>query len=64
MYGRCGDGDLEVQGLRVLVIPIGNPAFVRSELRKKTVLHSVLLDRIPVVKDLLSAWLLVLYCAN
>ena len=46
------------------VIPIGNPAFVRSELRKKTVLHSVLLDRFPVVQDLQSAWLLLLYCAN
>ena len=32
--------------------------------RKKTVLHSVLLDRIPVVQDLQSAWLLLLYCAN
>ena len=51
----CGDGEFEVQGLRVLGIPIGNPAFVRSELRKKTVLHSVLLDRIPVVQDLQSA---------
>ena len=60
----CGDGELEVQGLRVLGIPIGNPAFVRSELRKKSVLHSVLLDRIPVVQDLQSAWLLLLYCAN
>ena len=47
----------------MLGIPIGNPAFVRSELRKKTVLHSVLLDRIPVVQDL-SAWLLLLYCAK
>ena len=60
----CGDGELEVQGLRVLGIPIGTPAFVRSELRKKSVLHSVLLDRIPVVQDLQSAWLLLLYCAN
>ena len=44
----CGEGELEVH----------------SELRKKTVLHSVLLDRIPIVQDLQSAWLLLLYCAN
>ena len=59
----CGDGEPEVQGLRVLGIPIGHPAFVRSELRKKTILHSVLFERILVVQDLQSAWLLLLYCA-
>ena len=37
---------------------------MRSDLRKKTILHSVLLDRIPVVQDLQSAWLLLLYCTN
>ena len=58
----CGDGEPEVQGLRVLGIP-GHPAFVRSELRKKTVLHSVLFERI-LVQDLQSTWLLLLYCAN
>ena len=60
----CGDGELEVQGPRVLGIPIGNPAFAHSEPRKKTVLHSVLLNRTPVVQDLHNAWLLLLYCVN
>ena len=55
MQTVCRDGGLEVQGLRVLGIHIGNPVFVRSELRKKFVLHSVLLDRTPVVEDLQSS---------
>ena len=37
----------------------GEPGVVRSELRKKTVLRSVLFERIPAVQDLES-----LYCAN
>ena len=51
------------QGMRVLGSPIGHPDFVQSFLRRKAMEHSTLLERIPVVPDLQSAWLLLLYCA-
>ena len=51
------------QGKRVLGSLIGHPDFVRSFLEKKTAEHSVLLERIPAVPDLQSAWLLLLFCA-
>ena len=51
------------QGIRVLGSPVGHPQFVQSFLRRKTAEHSVLLKRIPIVPDLQSAWLLLLYCA-
>ena len=44
--------------------PIGHPDFARSFLEKKTAEHSVLLERIPAVPDLPSAWLLLLFCAD
>ena len=38
--------------------------YVQAELRATTEKHSILLDRIPLVQDLQSAWLLLLFCAN
>ena len=52
------------QGVRVLGIPIGHVEFVQAELRATTVKHQTLVERIPLVQDLQSAWLILLFCAN
>ena len=54
----------ERQGIRVLGTPLGSPQFVSKELEKVATNHQVLLDRIPHVQDLQSAWLLLLFCAS
>ena len=51
------------QGMRVLGSSIAHPDFVQSFYRRKVMEHSTLLERIPVVPDLQSAWLWLLYCA-
>ena len=43
---------------------LGSPQFVSKELEKVATNHQVLLDRIPHVQDLQSAWLLFLFCAS
>ena len=48
------------QGIRVLRAP-GHPDFVRAQLEMKQAEHQVLLDRIPALPDLQSAW--ALHCA-
>ena len=52
------------QGVRVLSIPIGHEEFVHAELRATTEKHRSLVERISLVRDLQSAWLLLLFCAN
>ena len=59
-----GAGLPSQQGIRVLGIPIGHEEYLHAELRATTEKHSILLDRIPLVQDLQSAWLLLLFCAN
>ena len=59
-----GDGPLSQQGLRVLVIPIGTPEYVRSQLEQTSLKHKGLFNRLSRVADLQSAWLLLLFCAN
>ena len=59
-----GEGPPAQQGVRVLGIPIGHEEFVQAELRATTVKHQTLVERIPLVQDLQSAWLLLLFCAN
>ena len=59
-----GAGLPSQQGIRVLGIPIGHEEYVQAELRATTEKHSILLNRIPLVQDLQSAWLLLLFCAN
>ena len=56
-----GDLDLPAdrQGLRVLRAPIGSPEY---ELEAKSTERAVLLDRIPAVTDVQTAWLLLLFC--
>ena len=51
------------QGLIVLGTPLGSAEFVQRELAELSVKHQSLLDRIPQVQDLQSAWLLLLFCA-
>ena len=52
------------QGIKLLGTPLGHPDFVARHLRSVTEEHQVLLQRIPRVRDLQSAWLLLLHCAS
>ena len=51
------------QGIVVLGSPIGSRAFIADKLAQKLLEHDRLLQRIPHVPHLQSAWLLLLYCA-
>ena len=51
------------QGIKVLGSPLGHPAFVARHLERTSSKHQVLLDRIPLVQDVQSAWLLLIHCA-
>ena len=51
------------QGVKVLGTPLGHPHYVARPLQGIVEEHQTLLDRIPHVKDLQSAWLLLLHCA-
>ena len=51
------------QGFKVLGVPFGHQDFISSFLRGKIASHQTLLDRIPEVPDVQSAWLLLSYCA-
>ena len=52
------------QGIKLLGTPLGHPDFVARHVRSVTEEHQVLLQRIPRVRDLQSAWLLLLHCAS
>ena len=52
------------QGVMILGIPVGQPGFVRRFLEKKSEEQKLLFDRIPVVPDVQSAWLILLMCAS
>ena len=54
---------VEDQGIKVLGTPLGHPEFVTAHLERITAEHRVLLDRIPAVQDVQSAWLILLHCA-
>ena len=60
-----GDQSLPVeqQGVTVLGSPVGHDEFIRVKLMKKVTEHQTLLERIPLVSDVQSAWLLLLCCA-
>ena len=51
-------GSIMSQGMKILGIPVGQPGFVRRFLEKKSEEQKLLFDRIPVVPDLQSAWLI------
>ena len=50
------------QGIVVLGSPVGHEAFITAQLSIKRQEHQVLLDRIPHVTDVQTAWLLLLFC--
>ena len=54
----------EERGIKVLGTPLGTAAFVKSRLQSTVEHHRLLLDRIPAIQDLQSAWLLLLFCAS
>ena len=53
----------ELQGIKVLGTPLGHADFVSRHLRTVTEEQRCLLDRIPMLHDVQSAWLLLLHCA-
>ena len=48
----------------VLGTPLGDPAFIQAHLEKKAAEQRALLERIPMVIDLQSGWLILLHCAS
>ena len=52
------------QGMKILGTLLGHPQFVQSFLRATNEAHAVLVDRIPAIPDLQSAWLVLLFCAS
>ena len=61
---RGSDVPVSQQGMKVLGTPLGHPAFVRAHLERTCGEHQTLLDRIPMVSDLQSSWLLLVHCAS
>ena len=61
---RGSDVPVSQQGMKVLGTPLGHPAFVRAHLERTSGEHQTLLDRIPMVSDLQSSWLLLVHCAS
>ena len=63
-----GGGDTDVlptqQGIIVLGTPLGDAAFIQAHLEIKATEQRTLLDRIPLMSDLQSAWLILLHCAS
>ena len=55
---------IDRQGIKLLGTQLGHPDFVARHLQSVVQEHRVILDRIPRVKDLQSAWLLLLHCAS
>ena len=54
----------EEQGIKVLGAPVGHRDFVRKYVERILEQHEVLLNGIPRVPDVQSAWLLLLHCAS
>ena len=48
------------QGIKVLGCPLGHDDFIAAELQVLGAKHQILLQAIPAVQDLQSAWLLLL----
>ena len=63
VWRENSDIPIEQQGLKILGCLVGHHDFVQDQLSKLADRHSVLLDRISLVDDLQSAWLLLVFCA-
>ena len=63
---RVWRGDLQVEpsqrGIVILGTLVGTPEFVQQQLEQKVVEHETFLQRVPELKDLQWAWLLLLFC--
>ena len=60
---KGGEVPTHEQGIKVLGTPLGHNDFVAHHLRQVAREQQGLLDKIPLVRDLQSAWLLLLHCA-
>ena len=52
------------RGIRILGTPLGHSEHVVAQLQEMIESHRTLLDRIPALTDLQSAWLLLLFCGT
>ena len=52
------------QGIKVLGTPFGDPDFVARHLERVEQEQQVLLDKIPSISGVQSAWLHLLHCAS
>ena len=66
VWRGSGDSDLlpAQQEIPVLGTPLGHPSFDEAHLELKVAEQRTLLERIPMVPDLQSAWLVLLHCAS
>ena len=56
--------DARERGIKILETPLGHPEFVAHQLQKVRQHQQTLLDRIPSLPDVQSAWALLLHCAT
>ena len=61
---RGGDLPIASQGIKVLGTPHGHDEFVEAHLARTFQSDETLLERIPTLPDVQSAWALLLHCAN
>ena len=61
---RGSELPLDQQGVTILGTPLIHPDFVSAQLQQKIQDHRILLERIPAVTDVQSAWSLLLHCAS
>ena len=54
----------EVRGIKVLGTPLGHPRCVTTQLQRIRQDQQLLLDRIPLLPDVQSAWALLVHCAS
>ena len=59
-----GDGTTNTQGIKVLGTHLGHENFGRDHLRRTMEDHMSLLEKIPSLPDVQSAWALLLHCAS
>ena len=57
-----GDPELPLSQQGIKILGVGRKEFVEHELDSRATCHAELLEKIPSVKDLQCAWLILLYC--